>query len=61
MFDRYALEYWLAVTGEAVISGHAKVQWDDPFAEEPVRQVTGNVRLGLARQKIPASRLDNQG
>lgn len=59
--DRGGLEDRLAKAPQAVDAGDAEVGRHDPLTDQPVRQVAGDVGLGLAPVEVAAGRLDGLG
>ena len=59
--DRRGLEARLAVAREPVVAGDPQVDRHHPLADQAVRQVAGDVGLGLAPVEVAAGRLDGQG
>ena len=58
--DRRRLESGLAKSGQAVVTGDAKVDRHHPFADQAVRQVAGHVGFALAGNEVAAGGLDGQ-
>jgi hypothetical protein len=58
--DFRCLERRLAITLQAAVARHAKIDWENTFAQEPVGQVARNVCLSFPRLEVPARRLDRQ-
>ena len=59
--DRRGLERRLAVARQTVVARDAEVDRHDPFADQAMGQVAGDVGLLFAAVEVPAGRLDRQG
>ena len=58
--DLGRLEGWASVASQATVAGNPKLDRHYPFAEQAVRQVPGDIGLGLAGDEVPTGRLDGQ-